>query len=329
MADKEGRTIVIALGGNALIRENGRSGYDDQYSNMQLTAKEIADLLVEENRVVVTYGNGPQVGNLLLASETAKNVVPVMPLYICGAATQGFIGCMLQNALANHLRQLNRRHYISTVITHVLVDENDAAFLTPTKPIGPFYSEEEAEALRNERGWTVVRDSNRGYRRVVPSPKPLSIQQERIIRSLLDMGEIVIAVGGGGIPVVRGSDGLLHGVEAVVDKDYASCRLAMDMDADIFLILTTVERVCCDFGRPSQRPLDTMTVAEAKRLLADGQFATGSMEPKIRAALDFLEGTKGPPGTSSGAHHQKEVIITLPEMAMAAMEGKAGTRITW
>ncbi len=324
---KRQKTIVIALGGNSILRADQKGTIEEQYNNLWQTGRQLLEVLAGENRVVITHGNGPQVGNLLLAIESARDSVPSMPLDTCGSATQGFMGYMIQNTLANCLRQAGLKHNITTVITQIIVDEDDPAFKNPTKPIGPFYDFNEAEKLQRERGWEMIEDSARGYRRVVPSPKPVTIQQARIITSMLDAGEIVIAVGGGGIPVVRERNGDLRGVEAVIDKDYASSRLAIDINADILLILTAVEKVFREFGLPSQKALDNLTLAEAKELLAEGQFGTGSMEPKIRAAIEFLQETDKPAQPGSPCQ-EREVIITLPETAMAAMQGKTGTRIT-
>jgi carbamate kinase len=313
---KKPETFVIALGGNSLIRAGEKGTAEEQYSNLKQTSEQLLELLSGENRIVITHGNGPQVGNLLLASEAAKDMVPLMPLDICGAATQGLMGFMIQNTLANRLRETGVKHNITTVVTQVIVDEDDPAFKNPSKPIGPFYNLNEAQKLQRDRGWEMIEDSARGYRRVVPSPIPVNIQQARIIKSMLDAGEIVIAVGGGGIPVVREKNGGLRGVEAVIDKDYASSRLAIEIDANVLLILTAVEHVFRDFGLPSQKALKHLNLAEAWKLLAEGQFGTGSMEPKIKAAIKFLEETDG------------EVIITLPETAVKALQGKTGTRIT-
>ncbi len=313
------KTIVIALGGNSLIRPTEKGTVEEQYANLQQTSEQLLELLSSGNRVVITHGNGPQVGNLLLASEAARNIVPPLPLDVCGAATQGLMGFMIQQTLANGLRERGLKHNITTVVTQVIVDKDDPAFKNPSKPIGPFYDLNEAQKLRQERGWEIIEDAKRGYRRVVPSPKPVNIQQARIIESMLDAGEIVIAVGGGGIPSVREKNGSLRGVEAVIDKDYASSRLAIDINADILLILTAVEKVYRDFGHPSQKALDNLNLNEAKQLLAEGHFGKGSMEPKIRAAIEFLQ--------ESGEQGQREVIITLPEVAAAALQSKTGTRI--
>ena len=316
-------TFVIALGGNSILRAKEKGTAEEQYFNIQQTSEQLIDLLAGKDRVVITHGNGPQVGNLLLASEAAKDTVPVMPLDICGAATQGLMGFMIQNTLANCLRKAGVIHNITTVVTQVIVDENDPAFENPSKPIGPFYSFDQMQELTRERGWVMIEDSGRGCRRVVPSPIPVNIQQARIIKSMLDAEEIVVAVGGGGIPVVRENNGSLRGVEAVIDKDFASSRLAIEIDAEVLFILTAVEHVYVDFGRPSQKALGHITVAEAKELLAAGQFGAGSMEPKVRAAIQFLEETNGRNPTK-----EREVIITLSETALKALQGKTGTRIT-
>jgi carbamate kinase len=314
------KTFVIALGGNSILRAKQKGSAEEQYDNLYTTAEQLLGLLGGDHRIVITHGNGPQVGNLLLADETAKKVVPPSPLDVLVAQTEGYMGYMLQNTLANHLRQAGKRHNITTVMTQVVVDRNDPAFSNPSKPIGPFYDADGAERLRREKGWDIIEDSGRGYRRVVPSPMPVSIQQARIIKSMLDAGEIVIAVGGGGIPVVREENRNLRGVEAVIDKDYASARLAIEIDADILFILTAVEYVYRDFGMPQQEALRELSVSEAKKLLKDGHFGKGSMEPKIRAAVMFLEETD--------PSREREVIITLPETALRALEGKTGTRIT-
>ena len=315
-------TFVIALGGNCILRAGQRGTIEEQYENLRRTAEQLLGLLSSKSRIVITHGNGPQVGNLLLASTMAQPTVPPMPLDICGAATEGFMGYMIQNTLANCLRQAGAPHNITTVISQVVVDRNDPAFQSPSKPIGPFYTESEAARLRDEKGWHIIQDSNRGYRRVVASPMPVSLQQARIIKSMLDAGEIVVAVGGGGITGTREDNRNLRGIEAVVDKDYASARLAIEIDADVLFILTAVEYVYRDFATPRQKALKNLSVAESKKLLDEGQFGKGSMEPKIRAAIMFLE------AANSNQRREREVMITLPETALAALQGKAGTRIT-
>jgi len=322
MTTDKTRTFVIALGGNCILRAGQKGTIEEQYENVRRTAEQLLDLLGSESRIVITHGNGPQVGNLLLASTMAQDTIPPMPLDICVAATEGFIGYMIQNTLANYLRQAGAPHNITTVVSQVVVDKDDPAFQNPSKPIGPFYTESDAERLRQEQGWHIIQDSGRGYRRVVASPMPVSLQQARIINSMLDAGEIVVAVGGGGIPCIREDNRNLHGVEAVIDKDYASARLAIEVDADVLFFLTAVEYVYRDFATPHQKSLKNLSVAESKRLLEEDQFGRGSMEPKIKAAIMFLEEAK------PDQRREREVIITLPETALAALEGKTGTRIT-
>jgi len=322
MISDKTKTFVIALGGNCILRAGQKGTIEEQYENMRHTAEQLLGLLSGASRIVITHGNGPQVGNLLLASTMAQATVPPMPLDICVAATEGFMGYMIQNTLANCLRQAGAPHNITTVVSQVIVDQNDPAFQNPSKPIGPFYTESEAARLRQEQGWHIIEDSARGYRRVVASPMPVSLQQARIIKSMLDAGEIVVAVGGGGIPVIREDNRNLRGVEAVIDKDYASARLAIEIDADVLFTLTAVEYVYRDFATPHQKALKNLSVAESKKLLVEGQFGKGSMEPKIRAAIMFLE------EANSDQRREREVIITLPETALAALQGKTGTRIT-
>jgi carbamate kinase len=322
MSENKTKTFVIALGGNSILRANEKGTPEEQYKNIDRTAEQLLDLLSSGNRVVITHGNGPQIGNLLLADEATANIIPSKPLDILGAQAQGYMGYMIQNTLANHLRQAGAPRNITTVVTEVIVDGDDPAFQNPSKPIGPFYDARRAEQRRKEEGWNIIEDAGRGYRRVVASPFPLDIQQARIIKSMLDAGEIVIAVGGGGIPVVREENRDLCGVEAVIDKDYASAHLAIQIDADVLFILTAVEHVYQDFATPHQKALEELSLAEAKKLLEDGHFGKGSMEPKIQAAIMFLEETNQDPS------HEREVIITLPEAAQKALEGKTGTRIT-
>ena len=314
-------TFVVALGGNSILRAGQRGTIEEQYENLRRTAEQLLGLLSSESRIVITHGNGPQVGNLLLASTMAQTVVPPMPLDICVAATEGFMGYMIQNTLADCLRQAGAPHNITTVVSQVVVDRNDPAFQSPSKPIGPFYTESEAARLRDEKGWHIIQDSARGYRRVVASPMPISLQQARIIKSMLDAGEIVVAVGGGGVPGIREHNRNLSGVEAVIDKDCASARLAIEIDADVLFILTAVEHVYQDFATSHQKALKNLTVAQSKKLLDEGQFGKGSMDPKIRAAIMFLEEANLDRG------REREVIITLPETALAALQGKTGTRI--
>jgi len=309
-------TIVVALGGNAILQPGQKGTVQEQMENVNTACGHLTEIISSgKYRVVITHGNGPQVGNILLQNEAASSLVPVMPLDVCGAATQGTMGYMIQQTLANRLRVADLKHNITTVVTQVIVDENDPAFKKPTKPVGPFYSKEEAQQLRQERGWVIVKDSGRGYRRVVPSPKPLKIQESRIINDMLDSGEIVIAVGGGGIPVVREKDRSLRGIEAVIDKDLAAEQLSKDIHAEVFMVLTDVEQVMLNYGKEDQVGIAQMTVAEAENYLREGQFGEGSMKPKVEAGVNFIKAGGG------------KMIITALNKASKALEGKAGTII--
>jgi len=312
----EKKTVVIALGGNAILKRGQRGAFEEQLENVYHTAEQLAEMVLSgEWRIVITHGNGPQVGNILLQQEAAKEVVPPMPMDACGAESQGLIGYMIQKSLKNILENKGRGDIpIVTVVTQVLVDKGDPAFQNPTKPVGPFYSEEEAHRLRIEKGWHVVEDAGRGWRRVVPSPDPKAIVEREAIRILVENRAIVVASGGGGIPVIK-EDGKLKGVEAVIDKDLAGERLAEDVGADVFLILTDVDKVKLNYGNPNERPLDRMTVEEAKRYMVEGHFAKGSMEPKVKAAVRFVE-----------AGGERAVIASL-DQAVAALAGEAGTQV--
>jgi carbamate kinase len=266
-------------------------------------------------RVVITHGNGPQVGFILLRSEAAKNILHQVPLDSCGADTQGAIGYQIVQTLSNELRQRNIERNVAVVITQTVVDKNDQAFKNPSKPIGPFYTKEDADGHIEREGWDMVEDSGRGWRRVVASPEPLEILEESSVETLLNQDVIVVAVGGGGIPVVRDDDGMIQGVAAVIDKDKGSCLLAKNLEAEKFIISTAVDKVCVNFNKPDQKEIDRMTVAEAKEYMEQGQFAPGSMKPKIQAAIDFLE------------HGGKEVIITQPHLLGEAIRGENGTHI--
>ena len=306
---------VIAIGGNSLISDNSKRTVFDQYRAAGETSKHIAALVAAGYRVVITHGNGPQVGFILLRSDLAKDKLHEVPLESCVADTQGAIGYQVGQTLANELRNRGTDRQIATVVTQVEVDPADPAFSAPTKPIGPFYSEAEARRYEAENGWVLKEDAGRGWRRVVASPKPISIIEEETIRLLLDQGVVVIAVGGGGIPVVRDADGMLSGRAAVIDKDLASCLLAKNLHADLFIISTGVDKVAVDYKKPTQRDLDRLTVAEAEQYLAEGQFPAGSMGPKIAAAIDFLK---------AGG---KEVIITQPHLLEEAIAGRNGTHL--
>ena len=306
-------TLVLAVGGNALLRVGDNGTAEEQFKRARETAENIFPVF-NEYKVVVTHGNGPQVGAILLQNENSKNIVPPMPLDVCGAMSQGEIGYFLGQSFHNVFDEKGMKKEIVTVLTRVLVDENDPAFKNPTKPIGPFYTEEEAKKLAKERGWTVIEDSGRGWRRVVPSPDPLEIIEKNIIRKIIDSGYVAIAVGGGGIPVIR-KNGSLIGVEGVIDKDLASATLGKDIRADKLFILTSVDRVYLNFGTEQQRGIEEMNVSEAKKYMEEGHFRKGSMYPKILAAIRFLK---------SGG---KSVLITSPEKVKDSMDGKSGTWI--
>ncbi|MBU2598218.1 MAG: carbamate kinase [Actinobacteria bacterium] len=309
------KVAVIAIGGNSLIKDKDHQTVPDQFETTRQTCVHIAGMIEKGWDVVITHGNGPQVGFILLRSELASNVLHTVPLDSCGADTQGAIGYMIQQSLYNEFKKRKIDKQATTVVTQVVVDKNDIAFKNPTKPIGPFYNEKKAKEYSNERNWSIMEDAGRGWRRVVPSPIPLEIVERDAIKSLINKGFVAIAVGGGGIPVVKDKNGNLYGVEAVIDKDYASGLLANSINADLFLISTAVEKVTLNFGKPDQKDLDTMTLSEAEKYYNEGHFPQGSMGPKIKAVIDFIK--KG----------GKEAIITTPECIELALEGKTGTKI--
>ena len=310
------RTVVIAVGGNSLITDSAHQSVPDQYRAAQRTCAHVATLLRSPDlRLVLTHGNGPQVGFILRRSELAARVLHQVPLDSCVADTQGALGYHLQRALDNELRRQGVARTCVTVVTQVLVDRDDPAFQRPDKPIGPFLSREQAEEHRARDGWEVVEDAGRGWRRVVSSPSPKVILELGAVEALLDAGFVVVAAGGGGIAVVEDDAGQLVGASAVVDKDRASSLLARELGAELLVISTAVERVCLNYGRADQRALDCMTLAEAKRYMAEGHFKPGSMLPKVEAVIDFLE---------AGG---RTAIITNPEHLAAALTGESGTRI--
>lgn len=308
------KRLVIALGGNAL-----GNNPEEQLELVKHTAKTIVDLVEEGYNVIVGHGNGPQVGMINLAMEFAGNNganTPLMPLVECGAMSQGYIGYHLQQSIRTELKLRNIKRNVATVVTQVVVDEKDEAFQNLTKPIGMFYSKEEAERISEEKGYTFVEDSGRGYRRVVASPQPQKIVELETIEELVDNGTIVITVGGGGIPVIENEDGTLRGVDAVIDKDKSSSKLAKDLDAEMLVILTAVDRVCINFNKPNQEELAAIDLEMANKYIEEGQFAKGSMLPKVEACLDFIES-----GDSTKA------IITSLERAKEALHGETGTLI--
>lgn len=309
------KTIVIAIGGNSLIRDEKHMSVPDQYAAVVETARHITDLLEQHYRIVITHGNGPQVGFILLRSEHSRGLLHQVPLDSIVADTQGALGYHIQQALENEFRRRGIRNSVASVITQTLVDRNDPAFAKPSKPIGQFYTRAEAEDRMRVERWDMAEDAGRGWRRVVASPKPLRIIESGVVKHLVQAGYVVIAVGGGGIPVAADERGALSGVAAVIDKDLASAVLATEIGADALVISTAVEHACLDYGRPSQRPITSMTLAEAKKHAAEGHFHPGSMLPKIEACIQFL------------SHGGGEALITCPEKLSAALAGTTGTRI--
>jgi len=309
------KTAVIAVGGNSLILDKEHQTVADQYAAAAKTMEHIANMIENDYNVVITHGNGPQVGFILLRSEFARERLHTIPLDTCGADTQGAIGYNFQMALNNEFRARGIKKSVATIVTQVVVDENDPAFKKPSKPIGQFYEKDEAEKRKENDGWDIMEDAGRGWRRVVASPLPKEIVEFDAIKGLIDNGIVVVAVGGGGIPVYRDEAGDLHGTAAVIDKDYASALLAQKLNVDLFIVSTAVEKVCLNFGKPDEKPLDKITVAEAKKYIEEGHFKPGSMLPKIKAVIEFLE---------SGG---KEALITDPDHLEEALNGKTGTRI--
>ncbi|MBS6323132.1 MAG: carbamate kinase [Clostridium sp.] len=311
------KKLVIALGGNALQEAGKPATAQAQLEVVEKTSEYIADIVERGYEVIVAHGNGPQVGRIVIQNEVASASTPAMPFDVCGAMSQGMIGYHIQQGLSKVLRHRGINKNVVTVVTQVVVDKDDPKFKAPSKPIGPFYTEEEAKAIAEEKGYTMKEDAGRGWRRVVASPLPVEIVELDAVKTLNDAGFVVVTVGGGGIPVVRNEAGDLEGVAAVIDKDLASEKLARDMDADALVILTAVEKVSINFKKPDQKDLDRMSAAEAKQYIKEGHFAPGSMLPKIEAALNFVESKPG-----------RIAIITSLDKAVDAIEGRAGTTIT-
>lgn len=311
------KTAVIALGGNAIIKAGELGAISQQFANTRESLSGIVELIRQGYKLAITHGNGPQVGNLLRQQEAGeKEGIAPLPLGVLNAATEGSMGYMIEQSLQNRLQQSGIEKDVITIISQVVVDRNDPSMLNPTKFVGStYYTAEQAEELKKTLGWTLKEDAGKGYRRVVPSPLPQKIIPAQTVKELVQRGEIVIAVGGGGIPIYIEEDGTYEGVDAVIDKDFASALLALNIEADLFVILTGVDKVAIDYGKPSQRDLDVLSLADARRYYEEGQFPAGSMGPKIKAAIDFLQ-----PGG-------KEVIITSIERIVDAFAGKTGTRI--
>jgi carbamate kinase len=311
----DSKLIVLAVGGNSLILDEKHQTVHDQYLSALETCKHVAPLLKEGHRLVITHGNGPQVGFILRRSEIASKELHMVPLDSCGADTQGAIGYNIQQAMWNIMRDWPKKVPVATVVTQVLVDRNDPAFQKPSKPIGTFMDKETAEDRKAKEGWNIVEDAGRGYRRVVASPLPKEVIELGAIQKLLDSGFVVVAVGGGGIPVVINEKNELVGTDAVIDKDFASSLLANNIKADLLIISTAVEKVYINFKKPDQKALDKITVAEAKKYIEEGHFAPGSMLPKIKAVVQYIE--KG----------GQEGLITDPPNLARALRGETGTRI--
>jgi len=307
--------VVIALGGNAILKPNQEATLEVQLGNVKASAELVAKIEEIDYEIVLTHGNGPQVGNILRQNEEAKDVVPPFPLDVCNAESQGFIGYMLEQSLKNSLETKGLTSNVITLLTQTEVSADDEAFQNPNKPIGIFYSEEEAKQMEQEKNWVMMEDAGRGYRRVVPSPQPKAIHGVDAIVNLLNRNTIVIAGGGGGIPVVRDQDGLLKGIEAVIDKDRTGKKLAEQIDANVFMMLTDVSNVYINYGKENQEKLETISVKQAQQYMDEGHFADGSMGPKMEAAIGF-------------AAQGKTAIICSLEEADQALLGRAGTRIS-
>jgi len=305
--------VVIALGGNALQADPKDTTAEAQLFTAKETAKPLVDLIEEGHEVIIAHGNGPQVGQIVATYEAAAGV-PTMPFPECGAMSQGYIGYHLQQAIREEMQRRAINKSVAAVVTQVVVDKDDPGFKNPTKPVGSFFSEDEAKKLQEEKGYTMKQDAGRGWRRVVASPEPVDVVEAPIVKTLVDAGHVVITVGGGGVPVVDKGNGILEGVPAVIDKDFASEKIAEILDADYLIILTAVEKVSINFNKPDQKDVGIMTIAEAKQYIEEGHFAPGSMLPKVKAAMKFVESKPG-----------RKALITSLEKAKEGIEGKTGT----
>ncbi len=309
--------IVIALGGNALQESGKPATAQSQLEVVEKTSEYIADIINAGYDVVLAHGNGPQVGRIVLQNEHSADITPALPFDVCGAMSQGYIGYHMQQGLEKVLRHRKINKRVATIVTQVVVDKNDPKFQNPSKPIGPFYTEEEAKRIEAEKGYTMKEDAGRGWRRVVASPNPIEIVELDAVKCLIDGGFIAITVGGGGIPVIKDENGNYVGTAAVIDKDLASERLAEDINADALVILTAVETVCINFGKPDQKALSCINTEEARKYIAEGHFAPGSMLPKVEAAIKFVESKPG-----------RKAIITSLDKAVEALKGESGTTIS-
>ncbi|MCK4264221.1 MAG: carbamate kinase [Candidatus Aminicenantes bacterium] len=311
----ERKIALIAFGGNAILPKDQRGLQSEQMKNAQKAAHLMIHVVKKGYDLIIVHGNGPQVGNLLLQMEESINKIPPFSLEVCDAMTEGSMGFMLEKAIINELRKNSLDKEVATLITQVVVDREDPAFENPSKPVGPFYSKYRAQMLIRQKKWTMIEDAGRGFRKVVPSPRPIDIVPKRVIRDLVHSGKIVIVAGGGGIPVIINARGLFQGVEAVIDKDYAASLIAREVKANLFIILTNVNRVYLNYGTPDETPITTMTVEEAQEYLSQGQFPAGSMGPKIKAAIEYIQ--------SNG----KEVLITSASHLKASLINRSGTKI--
>lgn len=310
------KKVIIALGGNAIKQPHEKGTFHEQMNNIKVAANQISEIAKKDYNIVITHGNGPQVGNLAIQQEQAEHMVPAQPLVILGSMTQGQIGYMLQQNLRNNLVKIGKQ--VATIVTQVIVSDDDPDFQDPSKPVGPFYNEVDAKNLAKENKWLVKQvrpNGEKTWRRVVPSPIPLGIAEGKAIKLMVDAGILVIASGGGGIPVIENKLGQLEGVDAVIDKDRAGAKLALVVGSQIYLILTDVEHALLDFGKTSERPIKQMTVDEAKKYGTEGHFKAGSMGPKVEAAISFIE------------QGGERAIITSLDKAVKALEGKTGTHI--
>ena len=311
----DSKLAILAIGGNSLIKDKDHIAMSWQYEAVKETARYMADLIAEGLGIVITHGNGPQVGFIYRRGELGRHELPLIPLDICGADTQGAIGYMIQKALLNEFRKRDIAKKVTTVVTQTVVDRNDPSFEHPSKPIGSFMSEEEALTSKEEFGWEVKEDAGRGFRRVVPSPLPIEIIELDVIRLLVERGYVVVCTGGGGVPVIRNEKGDIEGVEAVIDKDLGSSLLARNIGADTFIISTAIDAVYLNFGMADRKPIQRATLPEMKRYLAEGHFKPGSMKPKIEAVIEFLEGGG------------EKAVITTPENLLRSVKGESGTTI--
>jgi len=311
----KGKIALIAFGGNAILPENQKGLQSQQLKNAQKAAHLMIHVVKKGYDLIIVHGNGPQVGNLLIQMEETINKIPPFSLEICDAMTEGSMGFMLEKNIINELRKNSIDKEVATLITQVVVDREDPAFESPSKPIGPFYTQYRASMLKRQKNWKMIEDAGRGYRKVVPSPKPIDVVAKRVIHDLVYDGKIVIAAGGGGIPVIINGNGLFQGVEAVIDKDHTASLIAKEVKADLFIILTNVPRVYLNYDQPDRQPIGKITVEEAQKYLEEGQFPSGSMGPKIEAAIEYIQ---------SGG---EEVLITSASHLKASLVNRSGTKI--